>query len=61
MNVFTTYISLLHKYLLYVAVCQKKGEYISWKKNELGPGPDLAWTWPDPSGPGPVRSRSRSS
>ena len=28
MNVFTTYISLLHKYLPYVAVCQKKGGYM---------------------------------
>ena len=60
MNVFTTYISLLHKYLPYVAVCQKKWWVYELKKNELGPGPDLAWTWPNPIGPGPVRSRSRS-
>ena len=33
----------------------------SRKKNETGPGSDLARTWPDPSGPGPVRSRSRAS
>ena len=27
----------------------------------LGPGSNLAQTWPEPSGPGPVRSRFRSS
>ena len=53
MNVFTTYISLLHKYLLYVAVCQKKWGVYELKKNELGPGPSPANDWTGRGGPGP--------
>ena len=45
-------IGILHKCLLYIAVCQEKKSISLEKKNELG----LAG-----SGPGPVRSRSRSS
>ena len=55
MNVLTTYISLLHKYLPYVAVCQKKGGYMNWKKYELGPGPANDWTGRGGPGPGPEK------
>ena len=49
MNVFTTYISLLHKYLPYVAVCQKKtgGIWVEkkWTRSRSRKNtPDLAWT-----------------
>ena len=53
MNVFTTYISLLHKYLPYVVVCQKKRGVYELKKNELGPGPGPANDWTGRGGPGP--------
>ena len=55
MNVFTTYISLLHKYLPYVAVCQKKRGIYELKKNELGPGPANDWTGRGGPGPGPEK------